>query len=385
MFIIKCPGISAEKRLKWLADYLFFILMVTVFLAKTCIAATETQSQAQLKLKALEKQINLTQSALGQSKAQKRILKQTLLQTEKKISESVRDLYQLKPRLNEKKILIESIQSDIKNLNNQLNLQYKLLANHIQAQYKMGQFQPLKMLLNLENPHQFSRFLIYYQYLVASRKKMIDNVSKTQNELSQQKIALTQQLNQYQRLQAQLIAVQQKLHEEKEHQAALIATLNRDINQKKHSLINYERDKANLERLLKSLALQNLHHSKLIFGQMRHKLPNPISSKTRHEKLNRGILLMAEEGAPVKAVYSGKVVFADWLKGYGLLLIIDHGKGYMTLYAHNQALLKQTGDLAEQNEQIATVGHSGGLHQNGLYFEVRHRGKVLSPLDWFAL
>lgn len=384
MFIIKYPRIDAEKQFKSAAYALFFILIVTIFLSKTCVAATETLNQAQLKLKKLEKQINLTQNALEKSRGQKRILNQTLLQTEKKISEIVRELYQLKHRLNERKTSIATIEGDVANLNDQLNLQYKLLANHIQAQYKMGQFQPVKMLLNLENPHQFSRFLIYYQYIVASRKKVIDSVLKTQKNLSEQKSALSQQLDKYQRLQEQLTTVQHKLQKEKQHQAALIATLNRDINKKKHSLINYERDKTNLERLLKSLALKKLHHSNLIFGQMRHKLPNPISSRTHHEALNRGILLMAEEGTPVKAVYSGKVVFADWLKGYGLLLIIDHGKGYMTLYAHNQALLKQTGELAQQNEQIATVGHSGGLHQNGLYFEVRHRGKVLSPLDWLA-
>ena len=86
----------------------------------------------------------------------------------------------------------------------------------------------------------------------------------------------------------------------------------------------------------------------------------------------------------MNAVYSGKVVFSDWLKGYGLLLIIDHGQGFMTLYAHNQTLFKQKGDTVTQGIQIASVGHTGGLKQNGLYFEIRQYGKAIPPLKWLG-
>ena len=95
-------------------------------------------------------------------------------------------------------------------------------------------------------------------------------------------------------------------------------------------------------------------------------------------------MFYAAEGAAVTAVYPGKVVFSDWLKGYGLLLIIDHGRGFMTLYAHNQSLFKQKGDSVNQGEQFATVGHSGGLKQNGLYLEIRQRGQAISPLAWLS-
>ena len=100
--------------------------------------------------------------------------------------------------------------------------------------------------------------------------------------------------------------------------------------------------------------------------------------------MNQGVTFFAKEGAPVLAVHSGKVVFSDWLNGYGLLLILDHGDGFMTLYANNEALFKQKGDSVTQGDQIATVGHSGGIKQNGLYFEVRQRGKAISPLAWMS-
>ena len=100
--------------------------------------------------------------------------------------------------------------------------------------------------------------------------------------------------------------------------------------------------------------------------------------------MNQGVTFFAKEGEPVVSVYAGKVVFSDWLKGYGLLLIVDHGMGFMTLYAHNQSLFKRKGDPVLQGEQIASIGHSGGLKQNGLYFEVRHRGKAIPPLEWLS-
>lgn len=101
-------------------------------------------------------------------------------------------------------------------------------------------------------------------------------------------------------------------------------------------------------------------------------------------KMHQGVTFFAEEGAVVTAVYPGKIVFSDWLKGYGLLLIIDHGQGFMTLYAHNQSLFKRKGQYVNQNEQIASVGHSGGIKQNGLYFEIRLKGKAVPPLNWLS-
>jgi septal ring factor EnvC (AmiA/AmiB activator) len=95
-------------------------------------------------------------------------------------------------------------------------------------------------------------------------------------------------------------------------------------------------------------------------------------------------MLFAGEGDAVTAVLPGKIVFTDWLKGYGYLLIIDHGHGLMTLYAHNKTLLKHKGDIVTQGEKIASVGHSGTIKKNGLYFEVRRQGKATSPLAWLA-
>lgn len=96
----------------------------------------------------------------------------------------------------------------------------------------------------------------------------------------------------------------------------------------------------------------------------------------------QGNIIKAKEGAPVHTISNGRIAYSDWLRGYGLITIIDHGDGYMSLYGHNQTLLKEVGDWVENNEIIATVGSSGGLKSVGLYFEIRHNGKPSNPSRW---
>ena len=95
-----------------------------------------------------------------------------------------------------------------------------------------------------------------------------------------------------------------------------------------------------------------------------------------------GILISAKAGTSVEAIHHGRVVFSDYLRGHGLLVIVDHGDGYMSLYAHNQSLLKETGDWVSSGETISRVGNTGGQAQAGLYFEIRHQGKPTDPIKW---
>lgn len=174
-----------------------------------------------------------------------------------------------------------------------------------------------------------------------------------------------------------------QLERNKTYHSHLIKTLNQDIQSQQHALIEFQKNKDNLKNLLKSLSQEHFISPNQPFAQMRKQLPHPVSTKL-FKTMNQGVTFFADEGTAVTAVYPGKILFSDWLKGYGLLLIIDHGQGFMTLYAHNQSLFKHKGDLVHQKEQIALVGHSGGIKQNGLYFEIRLKGKAIPPLTWLS-
>ncbi|KTC82456.1 peptidase, M23 family [Legionella cherrii] len=355
-------------------------------------AESSTVLQTQNKLKQLEAQINSLQKTLNSAHDKRGILNKELSETEKQIGEGIRKLRSIQEDIKNKENKIADLQKQVNELNQQLITQQQLLANHVRARYQMGEYQSLKLLLNQDDPNKVSRILTYYQYIVKSRQLLIEKIDKTRARLSESKEKLREELNANRQLKTELTKHQEQLQQNKSYHTTLIQSLNHEIQDKQNRLREVRKNKENLARLLKSLAQQSItqkdkpfHQTSSPFSQMRKKLPLPVQSQSRSlRKMNQGVTFFAEEGAVVTAVYPGKVVFSDWLKGYGLLIIIDHGQGFMTLYAHNQSLFKSKGQYVRQNEQIASVGHSGGIKQNGLYFEIRLRGKAIPPLNWLS-
>lgn len=348
-------------------------------------AENSSITQTKTKLKRLDEQINTLKQTLASVQDKRGVLNQELAGTEKQISDGIRKLRLIQQGMNSKQHKINLLQQHVNELNQQLAAQQELLAQHIRTRYKMGEYQPLKWMLNQDDPYAISRLLTFYQYLVQSRQNIIDQIDATKTNISLNHNKLKNELTEQQHLQQQLHGHQQQLERDKQYHTAVIQSLDNEIETKEHTLSEYEGNKENLSRLLKTLALQSVIHTKRPFTQMRRKLPRPVQvGRQSLQKMNQGVTFFAGEGTPVTAVYPGKVVFSDWLNGYGLLLILDHGQGFMTLYAHNQSLFKRKGATVLQGEQIATVGHSGGLKQNGLYFEVRQRGKAIPPLEWLS-
>lgn len=342
-------------------------------------------NQTKTKLQQLDNQISQLKKNLANASDKRGLLNIELANTEKEISKSTLHLRLIEQNMSEKQQKIKTYQQRINDLNNQLIEQQKLLAKHIRVRHRMGEYQPIKWLLNQDDPYKVGRLLTFHQYIVQSRQTMITEIDTTKHNLTANQEALKNELVTQEQLQEKLHTHQQKLEQNKHYNTTVIQSINNEIQNKKTMLSEYEHNKANLSQLLKNLATQSVIQAKKPFMQMKHKLPKPISAKPLVlQKMNQGLTFFAGEGTPVNAIYHGKVVFSDWLNGYGLLLIIDHGQGFMTLYAHNLSLFKQKGTTVLQGEQIAAVGHSGGLKQNGLYFEVRHRGKAIPPLDWLS-
>lgn len=349
-------------------------------------AASSTIQQTQSKLKQLDAQIVTLQHTLNSAHDKRSVLNRELSITEKQISKGIQALRIIQRTMHDKTEKISALQAQVNKRTQQLALQQQLLARHIRTRYQMGVYQPLKWLLNQDDPHKVSRILTYYQYLIKSRQQLIEQIDTIRQDLNQSQTILNSELKTQQELKQELTKSQQQLEQNKNYHTNLIKSLSNEIQSKQNKLKEAQKNKSNLAHLLKTLAQQDVAQPSQPFNQMRKKLPLPVPSHSRAVRsMNQGVTFFADEGTVVTAVYPGKVVFSDWLKGYGLLLIVDHGQGFMTLYAHNEALFKRKGEHVKQNEQIATVGHSGGIKQTGLYFEIRLRGKAIPPLAWLSM
>lgn len=340
-------------------------------------------TQTKNKLKQLESQMTQLQHHLNHAHDQQSVLKNELMRTEQQIQTSAKKLTQAQQSVANKQQQITQLQQKIAALNLQLQTQQQLLARHIIARYKMGENQPLKWLFNQDASFTLDRLITFYQYVVHSRQQVMTDVKKTQASLDFNQKKLNQDLLEQKRLQQELLVHQQTLDQDKRRRISLMQSITHDIENKQQTLKAYQVNKANLSRLLTTLTQQSVIQTRRPFAQMRRKLPKPIKDYTQHlQKMNQGLIFFASEGTSVTSIFPGKIVFSDWLNGYGLLLIVDHGWGFMTLYANNNALIRHQGDIVNQGDKIATVGHTGTLKQNGLYFEIRHQGKAINPLEW---
>lgn len=286
------------------------------------------------------------------------------------------------------------------------------LAGQIKAAYVMGYQDRLKLLLNQEEPTLSSRMMVYYQYLNKSRLEKLANyqkIVKYLDQLDKDKQAETAQLAAHL---AQKKTEQTALEAVKQERNELAARLNNNLTSKQEQLSFLQESENKLINLIrtlendeKSVEVQAETQTSPVaesqgedsfprlqgdFPSLKGKLPLPLRGKLSSMLDNpaatdtvwKGVLINAQEGAEIRAVTGGKVAYAGALKGYGLLLIVEHDKNFMTLYAFNQSLLKNKGDKVSAGDVIATVGQSGGRNKPGLYFEIRHDGKPVDPLLW---
>ncbi len=361
------------------------LFMSLSLLANTASPESRSMTQTKSQLKQIERKMSQIQLNIDRTHNKQSVLNQELSKTENQIRAGEVQLKKIQLVLKAKNHQIAELEQQVNSLSEQLHNQQHLLAEHIRVRYKMGEYQPLKWLFNQDNPDAINRLLTFHQYLVKSRQHVMDDVNNTKKTLTLNQNKLHQELIEQERLQQQLNKRQQTFDRDKRYRKSLIGSLSQDIKNQQQTLLSYKRNKENLSRLLASLVQQSVLQTRHSFTQMRRKLRQPVQTNAGGiQKMHQGVVFFSDEGTPVVSVSPGKVVFSDWLNGYGMLLIIDHGWGFMTLYANNKSFIKHKGDLVNQDEKIAIVGHSGTLKQNGLYFEIRQRGKAVNPLEWMS-
>ncbi|MCE9688157.1 peptidoglycan DD-metalloendopeptidase family protein [Shewanella sp. AS16] len=351
-------------------------------------ALSSDLERRQSELKSIQAQINKQQSALQDTGKQREKLVSLLKSDEKAIAEAAK-------RVNATKSELAALDAKLVELNRRqqqldtLRLsQQQTLSKQLSSAYLAGNHDYSKMLLNQQDPASIERLLAYYQYLNKARTQAIDQLKQTLSALNEIR---SSQKDKQQQLNALVITQQEqakRLSQEQSQRKSTLTELQRTLSSKAEELEQLQIEEASLKRIVEQ-ALLAMKDTPAMDGldALKGKLGWPTKGRvsasfgsSRSGRLNwKGIMLAAPEGQNVNAVAAGQVIYADWLRGFGMVLVIDHGKGYMSLYGHAQALLKAPGDLVKTGEAIALVGRSGGQTEPGLYFEVRHKGQAVDP------
>lgn len=396
----------------------------------------DERADARKQIEAARKDVAELQKLLKQIEQEKSSVQKQLQTTESEMGELEKQVDSLQQEIDRSEAELDRLNDEKTTLEGARLEQQRLIGIQARAAYQSGRQEYLKLLLNQQNPEKFSRTLTYYDYLSKARFEQVEDFNETLSQLANveagiqaQQAELAEQQDGLQQRRAQLAEVR------KERQLAL-AKLDKDLSSRDQKLKARQQEQAQLERVLKTieetlarqareaeqqrqreLALAREEQARQQqadrrslspatgpvvssaggnfggpFAKAKGKLPWPVDgrlvarygtprggdARTKWD----GVLIGASVGSQVRAVHGGRVVFADWLRGAGLLVILDHGNGYLSLYGHNQSLLRDAGDIVKAGDPIATVGTSGGQEAAALYFAIRQQGRPTDPAQW---
>ena len=353
-------------------------------------------AQTEKELKQIKNKIASLQHILKRTQTRRSDTEEALRKSELEIGKTKKALRKANHGIRNSKSAISELREEQGLLELAKRKQKTALVSDIQAAYQTGRQAYIKLLLNQQEPEKLARVLKYYDYFHRTRLGNIQQFNDTITKLESNQQQLDNKLDQLEAFRKRLELEKASLQKAQERRKKVIARLNDSIRDKGSQISNLAEDEKDLQNLLKAVqeTLADLPTNvgdTTPFAKRQGKLNWPTKgkivrsfrSKRKDSNLRwNGVIIRTRESAPVKNVHRGRVVFSDWMRGYGLLTIVDHGDNYYTLYGHNESLLKEPGDWVEVGEVIAYSGTSGGQSKPGLYFEIRRAGKPANPKKW---
>ena len=367
--------------------YGLFALYLTFSLLIACppsFAGSNTLTSINAKITSLKQQLHKDTSNRNQ-------LQKKLKALDEKTADISISIQRTQKKSQQKKSRIRQLQKHQAQYQNTLRTQRKQLAQELSAAYMASRQPYLKLLLTQHNPQELSRLSQYYSYIHKYQQERIDALEKTIHDIQVNKQQLHSEQQQLQQLADQKQQQKSTLSKTSQKRKTLIHTINKKIKQHNQTLGVLTQDKQQLDQTIQRLNTPSALNSGQPFTQQKGSLLWPTRGSITHHfgtKIQQseltwaGVVVHAPMGQPVTAIASGDVIFAKWLSGYGLLVIINHGDGYMSLYGRNQAIYTNKGDHVTVGQQIATVGQTGGFDSPSLYFAIRHNAKPLNPSQW---
>ena len=356
-----------------------------LFCASSSLLYADQLKQKSRELKALQVKIRQVQQHIRNAEGKRDALEEALQDSDLKINQQQNHLIQLHHQLQQHSGHLTQLKTRYHHLQQRLERQQLQLAKQIQFAYYLGEQKPFKLLLNQQDPAKWQRLVQYHAYLQRARIQAINELQKTIADILANRQAIKAQQQKLNKLENERKQRLQQLRAAKQHNKRVLAKLDKRIHSHSQRMKSLQSNQKSLAKLVDILKHYPTIAGAKPFHTMRHRLPWPTNGQIKPHTdmaLQHGVFIKAAAGQGVQSIYTGRVIFADWLRGYGLLLIIQHSSGYLSLYAHNESLFKKLGDTVKAGEIIAKVGHSGGNHESGLYFEIRHHGKPVDPRRW---
>lgn len=390
----KKPTYSNRQKCQVITTLLACLAVLSI-LHKEGFAA---EDDAKAKLSRVQEQIRHISAELARAQGRAGKLELELGEAETKIGRINRKLLEIEQQRKALQRKQQRLTQRRMQLEQDLTRQRNALARQLRVAYATGRQEKLKLWLNQQDPSAIGRNLVYYEYLNRMRIEQIAYVNDTLASLRSVLVNLEENATEIERLSLELQSQRQSLQQSRSERNAALAALKEEIQEHNLSLDRLNSQQRELRELVDALQqvladIPEQPSDRKSFRELKGRLPWPTEGKI----LNRfgrqrspgigsikwhGVLIRAKPNQEVHAVWRGRVAFADWMRGYGLLVIIDHGKEYMSLYGHNQSLYRSVGDWVEKGEMIARVGDTGGQDSVGLYFELRHRGTPIDPTKW---
>lgn len=379
-----------------------------VVLALALLAASPAQGADQAELDALHGRIEALKKSLAGAEENRSEARDGLRASEQGVSEANRVLHNIALEQRAARAGLTRVGEQTRELEAGIAAQQSRLGRLLVMRYISGQQDYLKLLLSGRDPNQTTRDLHYYGYISRAQADFIRALRDNLAGLAELAREARDKSAELAELEARQREGRKELLAQQAERRKVFAMLSTQIRSQNREIKSLQRDEARLSRLVEEIG------KAIAPGPSRgrnEKLPEPgretgafaaqkgkLRLPARGELINRfgtprsdsglswkGLFIRSASGQEVRAVATGQVVFAEWMRGFGNLMIIDHGQGYLTIYGNNEALLKQVGDAVKTGDTVATVGNSGGNPDSGLYFEIRHQGKAFDPLRWVSL
>lgn len=406
------------------------LMALALLISLSHVAYAEKKSEASPQsLSLVQEKLAKLKQALSQSQEARKDAADALKDSEVAISVANKKLYEINQKQQAHKAMLAKLAAESLATNQALTSQQKQLSTQLYQQYLHGRQSYVQMVLQNDHPSAMARDVHYFSYIAKVRAELINKMQGNLNHLNRLNEETTSTLEKVAELKQKQIDERQVLQSQKQVKSKIVRSLSQQIAMQRGEIKKLSRDEKRLSQLVERLARATPASAKKQknkrtapadssesnkaaqeappalannvepsfeghsgnFSSLRGKLRLPVrgevsnrfgSSRADSGISWKGLFIKANEGSEVKSVASGQVVFADWLRGFGNLIILDHGDGYMSLYGNNQAVLRQVGDSVKAGDAIASVGNSGGNEANGLYYELRRQSRPFDPLSW---